>query len=101
MPGEKKDEKRQVKDFIELKPLFFVEVYKIYEAKNNNDKDEEEELIEAHITSDFLLAQDFSRTFLEHFPKQRKFPYKLIKFTIKSFRLRLAETLLSSVFVFH
>jgi hypothetical protein len=58
-PGEKKDKKRKDKDFYRAQASFFVKVHKIYEAKNNNDKDEEEELIEAHITSDFLRSQAF------------------------------------------
>lgn len=46
-----RDEKGKIKIFIVLQPLSFVKVHKIYDAKNNNDK--EEELTEVHVTSDF------------------------------------------------
>jgi hypothetical protein len=68
--GEKKEGKRQDKDFYRAQASFFVKVHKIYDAKNNNDKDEEEELIEAHITSDFLLFQVVSKVFSEHFRRK-------------------------------
>lgn len=91
-----------------LKLLAFVEVHKIYEAKNNNDKEAEGrrsgELIEAShnfrsIPLLILLCPvvrlSHGRHFLSsHWRKifENEFPYKLIKFVIKkSFRPRLAE----------
>jgi hypothetical protein len=69
-----------MKIFIVLKPRFLLwKVHKIYEAKNNNDN-EEEELIEAHITSDFLRLHRFRLKMLffcvKKF-KREKFPHEI------------------------